>query len=295
MLLSVSLPMYAKTKATPVYIVAGQSNTDGRVFNDELPSYILSDKYKHCYWSYGSGSHSGNGQFELFWPRIINQNNPNRWAYDAVTYYWLDQSYDTDFYVIKESLGGTAIDTTAKSTNDMCWSANPDYLSATAASDKGGKSLLKAFTENIGACIDNQLSQLKGGYEIKAFIWHQGESDRKVSLRYEENLKGVIAYVRNYLVTKTGNRRYSTLPVILGGIPHKSRGYSKGVEQACLNLTKTMKNVYFVPVPDATLRSDNIHFDAAGAELLGKKVYNQLVDLKLADRKAKKVSLGNGE
>ena len=51
---------------TPVYLVAGQSNTDGRISNDELPQYIQQNKYKHCYWSYGSGTLSGNGQFELF-------------------------------------------------------------------------------------------------------------------------------------------------------------------------------------------------------------------------------------
>ena len=32
---------------TPVYLVAGQSNTDGRISNDELPQYIQQNKYKH--------------------------------------------------------------------------------------------------------------------------------------------------------------------------------------------------------------------------------------------------------
>ena len=71
--------------------------------------------------------------------------------------------------VIKESLGGTAIDLRAPSTQKMYWSANSAFLDSTKAADKGGKSLLKAFTENIGACIDQQLSKCKEGYEIKAF------------------------------------------------------------------------------------------------------------------------------
>ena len=41
---------------TPVYLVAGQSNTDGRISNDELPQYIQQNKYKHCYWSCGIGT-----------------------------------------------------------------------------------------------------------------------------------------------------------------------------------------------------------------------------------------------
>jgi acetyl esterase/lipase len=292
-LLAVAFPLalLAKREPTPVYIVAGQSNTDGRVPNKELPSYIQENKYRHCYWSYGSGAHSGNGDFELFWPRICNRNLPGRWAYDAVTYYWLEQSWQRDFYIIKESLGGTAIDTGAKSNGSMYWSANKKYLDSTAAADKGGKSLLKAFTENIGACIDKHLSKLKGGYEVKAFIWHQGESDRNRSRYYERNMRGVIGYVRDYLVKKTGDKRYAHLPVIMGSIPHEGRGYSSGVEEAQLRLTKKLDHVYWVDVHDASLRSDNIHFDAAGAEMLGRKVYNQLVALGLAGPKAKTIAV----
>lgn len=286
----VVIGVQAKREPTPVYIVAGQSNTDGRVGNELLPDYIQTNKYHHCYWSYGSGAHSGEGKFELFWPRIINKNKPGRWAYDAVVYYWLEQSWKRDFYVIKESLGGTAIDPSTGSTNSMYWSASPEYLASTAASDKGGKSLLKAFTENIGACIDKQLSQMKGGYDIKAFIWHQGESDRKVSGKYYDNMKGVIAYVRQYLVKKTGKKKYAKLPVIMGSIPHEGRGFASGVEEAQMRLTQEDKNVYLVDVHDATLQRDNIHFDAAGAELLGRKVYNQLVSLKLAGKNAKPVA-----
>lgn len=286
-LLFLTVGSQAKREATPVYIVAGQSNTDGRVGNELLPEYIQTNKYHHCYWSYGSGAHSGEGKFELFWPRIYNQNKPGRWAYDAVLYYWLEQSLKRDFYVIKESLGGTAIDTRTGSTNQMYWSASPEFLDSTAASDKGGKSLLKAFVDNIGACIDKQLSKQKGGYDIKAFIWHQGESDRRVSCYYYDNMKAVIDYVRQYLVKKTGNKRYANLPVIMGSIPHAGRGYASGVEEAQMRLTREDPNVYLIDVHDAPLQRDNIHFDATGAELLGRKMYNQLVSLHLAGKNAK--------
>lgn len=275
---------------TPVYLVAGQSNTDGRISNDELPQYIQQNKYKHCYWSYGSGTLSGNGQFEHFWPRMVHPRNPSRWAYDAVVDYFLDQSLGSDFYVIKESLGGTSIDPSATSTQGMHWSAEPEFLDTTAASDKGGKSLLKAFTDNIGACIDNKLSKLDNGYEIKALLWHQGESDRKVGEKYYKNLKDVISYIRQYLVKKTGNEKYATLPVIIGGIVHSGKGWSNQVGLAQKRLANEDKNIHLVDVHDATLRADNMHFDAAGAELLGRKVYNELVNLNLAGRNAKPVT-----
>ena len=262
-----------------VILTAGQSNTDGRVMNDELPQRIQQNKYKLCQWSYGSGEESGNGQFETFWPRMVHPRNPHRWAYDAVVYYEVEQHLKKPFYVIKESLGGTAIDTTCQSTNQMYWSANPDYLSRTAAADKGGKSLLKAFTDNIGACIDQQLSKLKGGYDIRVMMWHQGESDRKAPWRYYDNLKAVVSYVRNYLVQKTGDKSYSQLPIVCGTYSEKSRGYKKEIVDALYRLQQEDPYFHVVDVSDATLREDRIHFDAAGAELLGMRMYNKLLEI----------------
>ena len=262
-----------------VILTAGQSNTDGRVMNDELPQRIQQNKYQYCQWSYGSGDVSGSGEFETFWPRMIHPRNPHRWAYDAVVYYEVEQALKKPFYVIKESLGGTAIDTTCQSTNKMYWSANPDYLASTAAADKGGKSLLKAFTDNIGACIDKQLSQLKGGYDIRVMLWHQGESDRKAPWRYYGNLKAVVSYVRNYLVRKTGDQSYAQLPVVCGTYSEKSRGYKKEIVDALYRLQQEDPNFHVVDVSDATLREDKIHFDAAGAELLGMRMYNKLLEI----------------
>ena len=109
-LMTLCLPAVAQTdKQEPAVVIltAGQSNTDGRVGNEELPGYIRRDGYKYCQWSFGSGVHSGNGEFKPFFPRIHSQNKPERWAYDAVVYYLLEQQLQRPFYVIKESLGGT--------------------------------------------------------------------------------------------------------------------------------------------------------------------------------------------
>jgi len=286
--LMVSLSGSAK-KEIPVFITAGQSNTDGRIGNELLPDYIQQNKYKHCYWCYNSGAHSMDGQFELFWPRIINKNKPGRWTYDAVTYYWLEQSLKQDFYVIKESLGGTAIDPSCGSNQKMYWCASPEYLDSVTASDKGGKSLLKALCENIDLAIDKTLSKKNGKYEFKAMLWHQGESDRHASGKYYENLKAVITYVRQHLVEKTGDKRYAQLPILLGGISHKSRGWSKGVEDAQKRLQAEDKNIYLVEVPNTEMQKDNIHFNAAGGEILGRKIYNKLVELHLAGKEAKTI------
>ena len=149
------------------------------------------------------------------------------------------------------------------------------------ASDKGGKSLLKAFTENIGACIDNQLSHLPEGYDIKFMLWHQGESDRHQAKNYYKNLKQMITYIRTYLVDKTGNKKYANLPIIIGGIAHKSKQWSQGVEDAQHRLAQEDKNIYMVDVPNASLRSDVLHFDAEGAQELGNKMFKLIEKKKL--------------
>ena len=269
----------AQRKPVNVIIVAGQSNADGRVSNSELPDYIKRHGYKHCWWSYGSDTISGNGHFERFWPRVARPDNKERWGFDAVVYYLLDQHTKRDFYIIKESLGGTAIDTACVSTSGMYWNASPDYLASTAAADKGGKSLLKAFTENIGACIDNELARLKGGFKIRAFLWHQGESDKKMAAHYYDNLKAVVAYVRSYLIEKTGDQHYADLPFFCGTFSGDSRDRSEEIVQAMYRLEKEDSNFHVVDASDATIQTDRLHFDAQGAELLGRRFYQKMTDV----------------
>ena len=128
-----SLATFGKGKnnqPATVIITAGQSNTDGRVLNHALPDYIQQNKYKYCQWCYGSAGQQITGKFETFWPRMVHKARPGRWAYDAVTYYWLEQALQKEFYVIKWSLGGTAIDTGCSSTSGKYWSADPKWLAA---------------------------------------------------------------------------------------------------------------------------------------------------------------------
>lgn len=271
---------FGKQEPVPVFIVAGQSNTDGRVPMSDFPKEISQENYKHCLWSYGSGTHAADGAFTNFWPKTYVAKNPKLWGYDAIVYDLLGKSLQQDFYVIKESLGGTAISPKApKSTQRMYWSADEAFLDSVQSASVGGRSLLKALCDHIDRCIDGQLSQLKQGYEFKALLWHQGESDVKQAKVYQKNLEAVIAYIRQHLVNKTGDKRYASLPVIIGGISHQSRGYSSTLEPQQMAVAENDPNIYYVDVFDAPLLKDNLHFNREGAELLGKKVYNQLTEI----------------
>ena len=280
-----------KTYSEPVTVIitAGQSNTDGRVLNDQLPDYIRENKYTYCKWCYGSAGEIQTNGFETFSPRIVHSERPDRWAYDAVTYYWLEQSLQKEFYVIKWSLGGTAIDIRCSSTNGKYWSADSEWLAANHSTLSGGKSLLLSFTEEIGLCIDRKLSKLPQGYEIKAFLWHQGESDRHQGAAYYENLKAVVTYVRNFLVKKTGEKKYKKLPFVCGTVARSNKQYNKEVEEALYHLAENDKHLYVIDMSDAKLQRDQLHFTAESAEYLGIQMYNRLVDLGVAGEKATKI------
>ena len=173
----------------PVILVAGQSNADGRVNISELPTDI---HYNYCQWSYGSGDFlKADGHFKPFFPTVARTALGDCWGFDAIVYYLFEQQLQRPFYVIKQTMGGTAIDTTCtKSTHGWFWSVDADK-----------KSLLKAFERQIDDCLPN----LPKNYDIKCLIWHQGESDQPAADRYHDNLKKVINHLRQHLVEVTGN------------------------------------------------------------------------------------------
>lgn len=286
------LPISAAKKVT-VVITAGQSNTAGRCYNDSLPEYIkaLDGKYQYCQWSYTNGKTrkaDKEGEFRPFWPEMEGRNKGAfRFAYDAITYYLMEQALQEPFYVIKHAEGGTSIDPACKSSGNHHWSADKAFLDSTTSVNLGGLSLLKAFEDNIDKSIDALKAQ---GLEpdIKCMLWHQGESDRKCPSAYYENLKTMVAHIRQHLVEKTGNKKYASLPFLCGAVPTNSKQYKKQVEDAKLLLAQEDKDFHYIPLEEATFIGDQLHFDRPTAERLGRGMYNKMLDLKLIKGKRAK-------
>ncbi len=82
-----------------------------------------------------------------------------------------------------------------------------------------------------------------------------------------------------YLVGKTGDFRYSCLPVICGTFAKNSRDRSDEVVEALYKLAEEDANFHVVDISDGTIQSDRLHFDAQGAGLLGQRVYGQLMEV----------------
>ena len=280
----ICLVIYAQEPAH-VVIVAGQSNTDGRTPIADLPEYIKSmgiastgfskGAYRYCKIS----QNRVDGKFVPFWPRH------NRWAYDAVTYYLLEQLYQKDFYVIKWAVGGTSITSENEGSRGGHWSADPKWLAQNTPTAKKGKSLLLSFAQQISNSISKTLSRLPEGYHIDAFLWHQGESDSAYGADYYDNLKNVVAYVRNHLTRKTGVD-YSELPFIFGSVAKSNKRYNAEVEAAMKRLASEDKNAYLIDMSKATLLKDRLHFDKTSAEYLGKQMYDTMLQASSMNKKS---------
>src|SRR5574344_211774 len=265
---------------TVVVITAGQSNADGRVPRADLPS---SYKYKNCLWSYNSGVNTTNGKFSVFSPKTYQTNKTDCWAFDATTYYKIDSTLSEPFSVIKETVGGTAIDPSSTSKYNFYWSADATWLDSNKSTIAGGYSLLKALTQSIDSCIKNTLDTIKAGYEFKAILWHQGESDQTSTAaisKYYSNLKDVVDYIRCYLCEKTGNSSYMSMPFICGTISRHSSSYDSTINKAFYDIAKEDANFYVVDMSTAALQSDSLHFTAPSAEYLGTRMYEKMCEIK---------------
>lgn len=107
-----------------------------------------------------------------------------------------------------------------------------------------------SFIQEIDMCIDKTLSRLKDGYQIDAFLWHQGESDYAKSKDYYRNLKTMVAYVRMHLTEKTG-KDYSRLPFIFGTVARSNKYFSREVENAMKQLAAEDPNMHLIDMSGA--------------------------------------------
>ncbi|MBQ9363824.1 MAG: polysaccharide deacetylase family protein [Bacteroidaceae bacterium] len=284
-------PDKKETCRVPVLLVAGQSNTDGRVPNQDMPDNLKAygkangGHFRWAQWCYGSSGKIqtrdslNNSLFAPYWPFVAKEDNHDRHGYDTYAYYLLEQEWQRPFYIIKWSLGGTAIHPKASSTGGKHWCAMPEYLAENQSTLRGGKSLLKSFIEELNLCLDGPLAQLKEGYDIKAMLWHQGESDYQHGKDYYEQLRAVVLYVRKHLVEKTGDKRMADLPFICGTVSRQNKCYNQEVEEGMYKLQRDLKNFYVIDMQNGVLQRDKLHFVAASAEELGRGMVEKMKEV----------------
>lgn len=280
-----------------VFLYAGQSNADGREYVQNLPDYMKVGSspyspYTHLRWT----SICGNPTASTFGTRTMATGE--RYAFCDVTNYWIDRAVSDDFYAIKCAYGGTAIAPEVTAEKLPIWYADATWMQThyaydgsdiTQEANANKNSLTKNLTEGFASLVDGTLNAIEGGYDVKAIMWHQGESDRNAADSYYTNFKTLIAYMRNAIYQKTGDVADLTMPFIFGTVCRRSTQYNATVEQAQRQVAQEDDNVYLIDMQNATLREDNLHFDKQATEYLGKKMYNQLVTLGLVSGDAVEV------
>lgn len=300
-ILMLLLIMTVSAEKKSVFLYAGQSNADGREYTTNLPDYLKnagslpSSPYTHLKWA----QICGNPTKTTFDTRTFTGDKAERYAFCDIVNYWIDQQESQDFYAIKCAYGGTAIAPGVTAAKLPIWYADATWMEThnaykgddiTQEAYANNNSLTKNLTEGFASLVDGTLAAIDGGYDVKAIMWHQGESDRNAAGDYYTNFKTMIAYMRNAIYAKTGDEADKTLPFIFGTVCRRSSQYNAAVEQAQRQVAQEDANVYLIDMQNATLLSDNLHFDKQATEYLGNKMYNQLVTLGLVSGTAVEVT-----
>lgn len=269
-------------KPASVFITAGQSNAEGRASSAEKPNY-LDNGYKHLKYAFVRSAQDGKfGKYKF----------GDTFAFCDVTNYFIDKAADQDFYSIKCTYGGTSITPGQYNDDEAAWKpvwyADSAWIVRNDAhnSKDGGLSLSLSLTDGFAKCVEETLSKIKKGYDVKAIMWHQGESDRKKPDEYYRNFKDMITFMRERIYAVTGKEKDKNLPFIFGTVPHASRQYNPVIEAAQLKVAKELPNVYPIDLSDVSLQDDELHFDGKGTDYVGRLMFNKLVELGLVDAEA---------
>ncbi|MEZ4702965.1 MAG: sialate O-acetylesterase [Rhodothermales bacterium] len=115
-----------------------------------------------------------------------------------------------------------------------------------------------------------RLAQARQRGELKAVLWHQGESDSQEALAplYKERLAELIARFRD----QTGNPNLPFLIGQMGRFPEKpwTEAWTE-VDRAQRELAAEIPGVAFVPSDGLTHKGDTLHFDTASAREMGRR------------------------
>ena len=189
-------------KKTKVFLLAGQSNMDGRgaasgLTKDDLKQLAFAQKRIHFYYK----GTVNNGKEPLIidgpldvtdpWPFVKKKFRLNK-SFGPELFFGLalSKAYPREkFLFVKRSQGGTSL--------YGAWNPNWSLEKARLKSEENKPKLFEDFI----ATTDAQLSKLPpGSFEIIGMLWVQGESDSSPlpSSTYGQNITALIQKVRAY-------------------------------------------------------------------------------------------------
>lgn len=254
----------AAVRAEPellVYLVAGQSNADGRALTSQLPSGLKTPNaavpFYYRSYNYNTGVYSTLRPGSAGSPAAQNAAFGPEVTFGATLADWTATNHPEDkIAIIKYAKGGSSLHTD--------WKA--DGTASATADGAEYKIFQSTVTAGLAAFdADNALS----GYStrIAGIIWVQGESDQGDYTRYAANLTTFITDIRAnygadlpfYFSALSDNREANT-----------GTGFD-GLRAAQAQVASSVTGAYLINTDDAAyvIGSDGIHFTASGQQALG--------------------------
>lgn len=239
------------TGGLKVFIMAGQSNMAGcdDVRNVD-PMWSSALDQVQMYW--GNDLNPGFTALQTGTSGASCSSDAPAFYYGPELSFGSDMSMlypDEQIIIIKFAVGGT--DMFSQWTTP--WRLYPD-----------GGPLWNELQVQVSSAL-NELTAMGYEYDIKGFLWMQGESDADKRYRaryYERNLSRFIASMR--LFTGLPN-----MPFILGRIHDAGQPHAQMVRDAQVNVAMNLPNVYWIDTDDLGMLPDGIHYDEPSMIELG--------------------------
>lgn len=248
----------------PIYILAGQSNMDGRAkaagLTGDLADYALPRSGVLIRWSSGGLKRPvrTNGGFAALGPGCTGSGGDStRGAPLAKLEFGPELSFGAEIsrvnpgrkiLLVKVAEGGT----------DLARDWDPD------APDKLYRRMLDFVAESLGM-IEKQGA--KG--DIRGFIWMQGESDAgSAAAEYEKRLGGLVQRVRRDL-------KSPDLPFVIGEVC--DNGKRDGVLEAQAKVVRAVPNCALVGSRGFATFDKGTHFDAPSQIRLGREFAKEVL------------------
>lgn len=244
-----------------VYILAGQSNMDGRGDAKKLPPELQKESEKAIIF-YRNPIGASDGWKKLrpgysFAPKGGKTLPTNTFGPEiGFTHAMLKANPKQHLALIKGSRGGTSI--------------RRDWAPGVTGQPKTQKLLYRMLIETTAQAI-KALEADGHTYTLKGFLWHQGEADKKLSSdKYQTLLEELIARVREDL-------KSPKLPVVVGEVfDNGERDNTRAAIQATAAASDT---VGLVSSEGTSAWDKTTHFDAKSQLLLGRRYASEIQKL----------------
>ena len=256
-----------------VYLLAGQSNMDGRGLAREL-SAAQKKPMEQAIIFYRNPKTEGEG-----WQPLSPKFSLAPKKYKGETFgmeigfaqSMIKTQPETKLALIKGSQGGTNL--------------RSDWKPGTKGDSESQGPLYREFIKTIQMATE-KLTKRGDTFTIRGFLWHQGESDSKKAKQYRDRLERLIERIREDVGVPS-------LPVVVGEV--FDNGKRDSVREATQKVAEASSTVGLV-TSDGTKTSDpGTHFDTDSILLMGNRYAEQIVTLQAAKsdattKKTKKAS-----